>query len=146
MYSVSSFLDLRRLSKAFKRRLLLLGYCSTSLPFSLSAGNRIEADFRGSEGYRLLALRFGVVGLLDFGVVGRIEFGVIGLFERDPERKSGNRYGETVLFSNSFLGMVEVKEKIADRWEDRGEGDGERPLLTVDDGVSLIVARTAFLN
>lgn len=25
--------------------------------------------------------------------------------------------------------MVEVKEKIADRWEDRGEGDGERPLL-----------------
>jgi len=49
---------------------------------------------------RLLALRFGVVGLLEFGVVGRIEFGVIGLFERDPERKSGNRYGETVLFSD----------------------------------------------
>jgi len=49
---------------------------------------------------RLLALRFGVVGLLEFGVVGRIEFGVIALFERDPERNSGNRYGETVLFSD----------------------------------------------
>jgi hypothetical protein len=49
---------------------------------------------------RLLALRFGVVGLLEFGVVGRVEFGVTDLFERDPERKSGNRYGETVRFSD----------------------------------------------
>lgn len=51
VYSMSSFFDLRRLSKALSRRLLLLGYCSTSLPFSLSAGSRIDADFRGSEGY-----------------------------------------------------------------------------------------------
>lgn len=143
---MSSFFDLRRLSKAFRRRLLLLGYCSTSLTFSLSAGNRIEADFRGSEGYRRLGLGFGVVGLLELGVVGRVELGVTDLLERDPDRKSGNRYGETVLLSNSFLGMVAVKEKIADRWGGRGEGEGECPLLTVDGGVSLIVARTAFLN
>lgn len=30
---------------------------------------------------------------------------------------------------NSFLGMVAVKEKIADRWGGRGEGEGECPLL-----------------
>ena len=54
---MSSFFDLRRLSRAFNRRLLLLGYCSTSLllslslSLSLSAGIRIDADFRGSEGY-----------------------------------------------------------------------------------------------
>lgn len=51
VYSMSSFLDLRLLSKAFRRRLLLLGYCSTSLAGSLSAYNRIEDDLRGSEGY-----------------------------------------------------------------------------------------------
>lgn len=41
-----------------------------------------------------------MVGLLEFGVVGRVELGVIDLLEIDPERKSGNRYGETVLFSD----------------------------------------------
>lgn len=30
---------------------------------------------------------------------------------------------------NSFLGMVAVKEKVADRCGGRGEGDGERPFL-----------------
>lgn len=51
VYSMSSFFDLRLLSKALRRRLLLLGYCSTSLLFSFSACKRIEADFLGSEGY-----------------------------------------------------------------------------------------------
>lgn len=67
--------------------------------------------------------------------------------------------------SRSFLGMVDVKENVADRCGGgRGEGDGERPFLIeftkdvgvslaedvgvsrADDGASLIVARTAFLN
>lgn len=30
---------------------------------------------------------------------------------------------------NSLLGMVAVKENIADRWDGCGEGEGERPLL-----------------
>lgn len=30
---------------------------------------------------------------------------------------------------NSFLGIVEVKEKTPGFWEVCGEGDGERPLL-----------------
>ena len=30
---------------------------------------------------------------------------------------------------SSFLGMVAVKEKVADRWRSRGEADGERPFL-----------------
>jgi hypothetical protein len=30
---------------------------------------------------------------------------------------------------NSFLGMVAVKENVADRWVGRGEGEGECPLL-----------------
>lgn len=42
---------------------------------------------------------FGVVGLLGFGVVGLLVFGVVGLLDRDPVRKSGNLYGETVRFS-----------------------------------------------
>ena len=29
----------------------------------------------------------------------------------------------------SFLGMVEVKEKVPDRCGGRGEGEGDRPLL-----------------
>lgn len=106
-----------------------------------------------------------MVGLLEFGVVGRLEFGVTGLLERDPERKSGKRCGETVRLSdlqpsntirimmeelktlqfnnqvsnyhiiqhehkpNSFLGIVAVKENTPGRWDVRGEGDGERPLL-----------------
>lgn len=32
---------------------------------------------------------------------------------------------------NSFLGMVEVNEKVADRWG-RGEGPDGRPLLHMD--------------
>jgi hypothetical protein len=44
---------------------------------------------------------FGVVGLLGFGVVGLLGFGVVGLLlDRDPVRKSGNRYGETDRFSS----------------------------------------------
>lgn len=50
--------------------------------------------------------------------------------------------------------MVDVKENVADRCGGLGEGEGERPFLTEDAGVSLgvslgvsvIVARTAFLN
>lgn len=41
-----------------------------------------------------------MVGLLELGVVGRVELGVTDLLERDPERKSGNRCGETVLLSD----------------------------------------------
>ena len=41
-----------------------------------------------------------MVGLLELGVVGRVELGVTDLLERDPDRKSGNRYGETVLLSD----------------------------------------------
>lgn len=137
---MSSFFDLRRLSRAFKRRLLLLGYCSTSLllsfslslSLSLSAGIRIDADFRGSEGYweeRKMCVEqsqllinyifleniyailkkgehnehtrrwplelLGVVGRLEWGVVDRLEPCVFGLLESEPERKSGNRCGET---------------------------------------------------
>ena len=113
MYSKSSFLDLRLLSKDFRRRLLLLWcWCSTSLLLSLSAGNRIEADLRGSEGYINLASEgLDVVGLLlEFGVVGLLFLGVVGLPDMDPVRKSGNLYGETVRFSKSFFGMVEVNE------------------------------------
>ena len=33
------------------------------------------------------------------GVVGRLLFGVVGLLT-DPERKSGNRCGDTVRFSD----------------------------------------------
>jgi len=49
---------------------------------------------------RRLGLGLGVVGLLELGVVGRVELGVTDLLERDPDRKSGNRYGETVLLSD----------------------------------------------
>lgn len=92
--------------------MLLLGNCSTSLPLSLSADNRIEADFRGSEGYLCFVLEgFGVIGLLGFGVVDLLIFGVVDLLVRDPVRRSGNRYGETDRLSKSFLGMVEVNEK-----------------------------------
>lgn len=114
---MSSFLDLRLLSKAFRRRLLLLGYCSTSLAGSLSAYKRIEDDLRGSEGYLCLALEgFGVVGLLGFGVVGLLIFGVVGRLDRDPVRRRGNRYGDTDCLSKSFLGMLEeeVNEKAPD--------------------------------
>lgn len=78
----------------------MLGCCSKSLQFSLSAGIRIEYDFRGSEGYRRFASEaFGVVGLLEFGVIGLLAFGDFGLFEIEPERKSGNRCGDTVRLS-----------------------------------------------
>ena len=41
---------------------------------------------------------------------------------------------------NSFLGMVEVKEKTPGLWEPCGEGDGERPLLhKIRRGVRIIV-------
>lgn len=43
---------------------------------------------------------FGVVGLLGFGVVGLLLFGVVGLLDRDPVRRSGNRYGETARLSS----------------------------------------------
>lgn len=46
--------------------------------------------------------RFGVVGLLVFGVVGPLELGVDDLLATDPERKRGNRCGETVLLSDSL--------------------------------------------
>lgn len=123
----------------------------------------MDADFRGSEGYRFLAgAELGVVGLLVFGVVGLLD---TGLLDTEPERKSGKRCGEMLRLSKSFLGMVDVKENVADRCGGgRGEGDGERPFLVeftkdvgvslaedtgvsrADDGASLIVARTAFLN
>jgi len=50
-----------------------------------------------SEGLRVVGL------LLEFGVVGLLLVGVVDLFERDPVRKSGNLYGETVLFSAILL-------------------------------------------
>ena len=90
---------------------------------------------------RLALVRFGVVGLLEFGVVERVLLGVVGLLAREPDRKSGNRCGETVRLSvhskyiiirmshinmkvpmsydqdvnspDSFLGMVDVNEKTA---------------------------------
>lgn len=48
---------------------------------------------------RLASEPFGVVGLLEFGVVGLLALGVVGLLETEPERKSGNRCGDTVRFS-----------------------------------------------
>lgn len=36
----------------------------------------------------------------EFGVVGLLDFGVVGLEARDPERRSGNRCGETDLLSD----------------------------------------------
>jgi len=54
------------------------------------------------------------------------------LEEKKYEIKYINIYIYVTVHSyipNSFLGMVEVKEKIADRWESREEGEGERPLL-----------------
>lgn len=118
----------------------------------------MDADFRGSEGYRFLA---GA----ELGVVGLLVFGVVDLLDTEPERKSGNRCGEMLRLSKSFLGMVDVKENVADRCGGgRGDGDGERPFLIeftkdvgvslaedvgvslAEDGASLIVARTAFLN
>lgn len=53
-------------------------------------------------------LRFGVVNL-EVGVVA-LEFGVVGLLERDPARKSGNRWGETVRFS-ATISDIDMKEK-----------------------------------
>lgn len=143
---MSSFLDFRRLSNALRRRLLLLVFCSVSLEFSLSACRRIEADFRGSEGYCLEG--FGVVGLLlELGVVGRDFLGVVGRLANDPERRRGNRCGETVRLSDSFLcDVVPENEKLPGCCESRGEGDIECPFPAVDDGVSLIEARTEFLN
>lgn len=101
-----------------------------SFGLRLSEGRRIEADFRGSEGYPRLEfgvadlLKFGVVDLLKFGVVDllkscvvdletgvgvvALEFEVVGLLERDPVRKSGNCCGEIIRFSGttrSFLDM-----------------------------------------
>lgn len=46
-------------------------------------------------------LRFGVVDL-EVGVVA-LEFGLVGLLERDPARKGGNRWGETVRFSAPLM-------------------------------------------
>jgi len=49
---VSSFLVLRRLSKALSNRLLLLGCCcSVSFWLSFSNATRTEADLLGSDGY-----------------------------------------------------------------------------------------------
>lgn len=42
-----------------------------------------------------------MVGLLELGVIDLLDFGVVGLLAIDPEQKSGNRCGETVLFSDS---------------------------------------------
>ena len=53
-----------------------------SFEFFLSAWKCIEADFRGSEGYRRLAAA-------ELGVVGLLLFGVVGLFDTVPERSSG---------------------------------------------------------
>lgn len=47
-----------------------------------------------------LALGVGVVGLLGFGVVCLLGFGVVGLLDRDTERRSGKRYGETDRLSS----------------------------------------------
>lgn len=46
-------------------------------------------------------IELGVEGRLEFGVFC-LEFGVVGLLENDPDRKSGNRWGETVRFSISL--------------------------------------------
>lgn len=43
----------------------------------------------------------GVVGLLELGVVDRLEFCAFGLLESEPERKSGNRCGETDRLSKN---------------------------------------------
>lgn len=51
---------------------------------------------------------FGVVGRLGFGVVD-LEFGVVGRLERDPERKRGNRCGDTVVFSATLVVFVHGK-------------------------------------
>lgn len=42
-----------------------------------------------------------MVGRLRLGVVA-LEFGVVGRLARDPERRRGNRCGETVRFSEKF--------------------------------------------
>lgn len=41
-----------------------------------------------------------MIGLLGFGVVDLLRFGVVGLLDRDPVRRSGNRYGETDRLSS----------------------------------------------
>lgn len=110
---------------------------------------RIEADFRGSEIYCCLPRAgFGVVGRLRFGVLEFELFGVVGLLYRDPDRRSGNLFGEADLLSDdSLLEMFPENENFPCWWASLGEGDGERPLPTMDGGgVSLIVARIAFLN
>jgi hypothetical protein len=51
-------------------------------------------------------LGFGVVGLLGFGVVGLLGFGVVGLLDREPVRRSGNRYGETDRLSSIHVKKI----------------------------------------
>jgi hypothetical protein len=92
---VSSFLVLRRLSKALSNRLLLLGCCcSVSFWLSFSNATRTEADLLGSDGYRI-----GVIDLLLLGVVGRL-IDADFLVATDPDLSSGNRCGETDLLSD----------------------------------------------
>lgn len=46
---------------------------------------------------------FGVVGLLGFGVFDREVFGVDGLLDREPERRSGNLWGDALLLSEMLI-------------------------------------------
>lgn len=50
---------------------------------------------------------FGVIGLVGFGVLDLLVFGVVGLLDRDPVRRSGNRYGETDRFSSIHVNKIE---------------------------------------
>lgn len=139
---MSSFFDFRLLSKALSKRLLLLGCRSMSFSFgfSFSSWTLIETDFQDSEGYRCLS-RAG------FGVVDRLmRLGVVDLEASDPERKRGNRCGETDLLFCSFLAVLPMKEKEPGNWDGLPAGEVERPLLTNEGVFSLTVALTALRN
>lgn len=91
----------------------------------------METDFHDSGRYLFLSRA-------EFGVVGRLDFGVDDLEARDPERKRGNRFGDTDLLSCSFLGLELAKENDPGNREGRGAGEVERPLLLTKEDVSLI--------
>ena len=86
-----------------------------------------------SEGYRRLAVA-------ELGVVGQLLFGVIGVLDIDPECSSGKLCGETDHFSNSILGIADVKEKVTDSCRGHGSCKSCRSLRRIDAASSFIIS------